>query len=367
MMPTIHSGQYIGSYTNVNTGLNSLICLNIDSADDGEYEIFSTIFAGQGLLYTASFRITDNNIINHEWIKITEIDEYERTETFVTRKDRDHRTYHTADLLVTNQNGLRINWKLPDGTECQSSGLTNNRDQESTLSSQSLSWDEFRSHVTTHFAGRKYVFRGQRDHHRLRTSFHRTQRANIGRYFRDNIPALQRYINAIYPDFIGAENDYQILSLLTLLQHHGYPTPILDWTMSPYIAAYFAFFETTETDPGSVQILAFDRDGYSKDFPQFNNVSDMNLHISFHDTPTLHNPRCIPQQSVSCISTIDDIEKYIEIQESTYNRQYLKAFSIPKSDATRALNELHLMGINHATLFPGLDGICRYMKYEHFG
>ena len=32
------------------------------------------------------------------------------------------------------------------------------------------------------------------------------------------------------------------------LRHHGFPSPLLDWTKSPYIAAFFAFNEATEQD-----------------------------------------------------------------------------------------------------------------------
>ena len=51
----------------------------------------------------------------------------------------------------------------------------------------------------------------------------------------------------------GAPPGYEFM---IYLRHHGFPSPLLDWSRSPYVAAFFAFAPRLTEDVGKVAIYA---------------------------------------------------------------------------------------------------------------
>jgi hypothetical protein len=80
----------------------------------------------------------------------------------------------------------------------------------------------------------------------------------------------------------------------------------------------------------------------------------------------IENERLIPQQSVSTITNMDNIEAYIKFAEGKDGTRYMYSIDLPRSERTKAMRELNAMGITARSLFPGLDGAREELKERTF-
>ncbi|HYK56121.1 MAG TPA: FRG domain-containing protein, partial [Flavisolibacter sp.] len=152
-------------------------------------------------------------------------------------------------------------------------------------------------------------------------------------------------------------------TLLGLAQHHGLPTPLLDFTDSPYIAAYFAFSDAVENkrlNVTHVRIYAISGDYLASVARPHIALATAKPYITSMMLSARHNPRLYAQQGRFLITNVSDIEDWLLLQNR--ERPVLSAADIPVECAATALEDLKYMGLTAGTLFPGLDGVCRAMK-----
>jgi hypothetical protein len=242
------------------------------------------------------------------------------------------------------------------------------------LNGETVSWEEFKRRATSLAKEERFIFRGQRKAWRLRTAFHRRGRTDLRRFLEQDIPLLHKVLSARTRHFFDMKDGQERASFLSLAQHHGYPTPLLDWTHSPFVAAFFAFRGVARGDvqasapDDKVRVHIFDLGRWTSTSQQVLRVTSPLLHLSFVDVLSIENERLIPQQAVALISNVDDIEGYLQGREQNQKiaEPFLSALDIPVSEREAVFNELRYMGITAGSLFPGLDGACEELRERNF-
>ncbi len=249
--------------------------------------------------------------------------------------------------------------------------------------------DELIRYFRRWFPSPHWLFRGHAKARWLPTS-------SLDRYCRDfGFPARKRAIveSFLLQDFyrqvtahdpeLPVTNDLQVL--LALMQHHGTPTRLIDWSYSPFIAAYVAL----ETAKGEAAIWALNSDWLRREanrvlpqvaphlpkpgdydkkrdaatfqrlfMPQLLESPAKPAGFVYTVNPLLLNRRLSIQQGV--FTAVGDVTKSFVANLARYKgtRNNLVKITIDRNVGREMLSVLHRMGINRAGLYPGLDGFA---------
>ena len=239
---------------------------------------------------------------------------------------------------------------------------------KSSVESIKKTWNEYKAYVGN-LKGSRLLFRGQNAPWKLRTAFHRGERYDLNRFLLEDIPALHRNLSAKTSHVFNLDNAREYGAFLNLAQHHGYPTPLLDWTYSPYVAAFFAFrgIPKKHDKKGHVRVYIFDHMQWLSHWQQVYRLDSTVLHLSILDFPAIENQRVVPQQAATTVTNIDDIEAHIKRTENIRKgAQYLSAIDIDVKERDEVMKELAYMGITAGSMFPGLDGACEELRERFF-
>lgn len=206
-------------------------------------------------------------------------------------------------------------------------------------------------------------------------------------------------------------DDDDLLNWLVLMQHHGAPTRLLDWTESAFIGVYFAYrsMPTAQATPGRLWrlesfaarggaegALGIGRDDFQRqmmtltrktvggatelerrlprlDDPPWkerqtqwvlDHIRSM-MPVPLPIVPDRPSPRMVAQQTVLTVvgdlsqPVEESLRKNKEAEGGRYLTPQYGCIELPVEWRVDVMKSLRMMGITESTLFPGLDGIGR--------
>ena len=161
---------------------------------------------------------------------------------------------------------------------------------------------------------------------------------------------------------LGAPPGYEFM---IYLRHYGFPSPLLDWSRSPYVAAFFAFATRPPETCEAVAIFAFrEHIGYGKE------GSDDRARITGLGPYAVTHERHHAQQCeyTICKKRVGDSYQYCNHEEALGDRvipqDLLTKYIIPVTERGRFLRKLESMNIHAFSLFRDEGSLMQTLAYR---
>jgi len=246
-------------------------------------------------------------------------------------------------------------------------------------------WAEYKNFVST--LSENWAFRGQQSSNwDLRNAIERTDFIHI--YHGIEMDFLSEFQRGARNYLNKDETPEHIIEWLALMQHHGAPTRLLDFTRSPFIAPFFAFEKCAVKHNSSVAIWAMNikhlrnrslevlAGKFADDLLESKNLINEKLfekifvenkhRLVFPVEPFRMNRRYSVQQSVF-VSTGTAQEPFMEQLKflgEDINKAVIK-IELPAQLQKEVLRDLQRMNLNQASLFPDLDGYAGSLRLKY--
>lgn len=237
-----------------------------------------------------------------------------------------------------------------------------------------INWNKFKEIASDDITENgAYIYRGQRDATWiLKSSLFRTgiasKPSDIVGFVNHILPLVLEPIEAWLGRTWNLADFHGLAEFIAFLQHNGFPTPLLDFTASPYMAAYFAFEGVNPFDSKSekISIYRLNQKLWRERFPNKTDIADTVPKVSIINPYVRGNHKMSLQQGLFLYANISDIETHIRNHEE-FKGQYLSKYTIDVEERPRVIKELSLMGISAVQLNPSIESVCKKVLEDVIG
>lgn len=156
------------------------------------------------------------------------------------------------------------------------------------------------------------------------------------------------------------ESDWDWMSLA---QHHGLPTRLLDWSKNPLAALWFAVANPPGRGNGVVWILSIDALVHVDPWAVQNPLTLDELAV----IRPRHISRRIGAQMgwFTCHPYTQEGASFLVLERAPQYQSRLHKVLIERSAFSDIRWDLDGCGVNAASIFPDLDGLCRHLEWAY--
>ena len=203
----------------------------------------------------------------------------------------------------------------------------------------------------------------------------------------DLLYRFQQYAHTYLPH---VPRTLDLSSWYALMQHYGAPTPLLDWTESPYVGLYFAMENKASGNHSA--IWAIDSDWLQtrgREMLQQKNIQSTSSESSptelaeetnrllrgteapviLRINPSMSNPRLFAQRGLFLCKLIEQASvsqllMTMVMYPTLTDTPVIRKLEVVSGLRIKFLKQLRAMNIHRASLFPGLDGLGLSLKID---
>jgi hypothetical protein len=223
------------------------------------------------------------------------------------------------------------------------------------------------------------LYRGQSDAcWRLETTLERTQKREVKdgdylRWIKIIRPEIQAFTNKEWPDdnFVRELQKFRDVpcpppgyEYMAYLRHYGFPSPMIDWTASPFVAAYLAFREE-KPKVKRVAIYAF------TGIETSGCVQEPSIRL-LGPTINTHRRHFLQQSHYTiCVKRIENNEMVYCSHEAAFEKDEptqcrLWKFTLPATERKTVLTHLHKLNITGFSLFGSEESLMETLAIREF-